>query len=314
MSQRSDTPRSPHRGGGSQHMLRPLSLGNAISAGFTLYRSHLKPYLGISLKAHAWGLIPVYGWAKFHMLGAAIARNAYCELTNQPETVAQSQNHLIAKMWGFFVIQLLLGVILFTVQIALNIISNFVLLPLQLAPIFDSTNPASSAVVFGAIGILFFLISAVFFILYLWLVARLFVPEVAYAVEEETEMVQALERSWIMTRGKAAWQIVLMMCLVIVIVTPLYFMAFVPPLSILIPVIAGPLIGELSSSAAGDETQAILNIALILLLVIGLWLVLFFVVAVAVMPLWQTLKAIIYYDVRVRKEGMGLELRDRTIS
>lgn len=308
MSQRSDTPRYPDQSGGSQHTLRPLSLGNAISAGFTLYRSHLKPYLGMSLKAHAWGLIPVYGWAKFHMLGATIARNAYCELTNQPETVGQSQNNLISKMWGFFVIQLLLGVILFAVQIALNIVSNVLLIPFQFSPGFDPTDPATSAVVFAAIGILFFLLSAVFFVMYLWLVARLFVPEVAYAVEEETEMVQAIERSWRLTQGKAAWQIVLMMCLVIVIVTPLYFLAFVPPLLILIP-----FIGQIATSSVGYEDQSILNFMLTLLLVIFIWLVLFMVVAVMVMPLWQTLKATIYYDVRVRREGMGLELRDRTV-
>jgi hypothetical protein len=29
------------------------------------------------------------------------------------------------------------------------------------------------------------------------------------------------------------------------------------------------------------------------------------------MPFWQTIKAVIYYDLRTRREGMGLELRER---
>jgi Ca2+/Na+ antiporter len=30
-----------------------------------------------------------------------------------------------------------------------------------------------------------------------------------------------------------------------------------------------------------------------------------------IIPFWQSIKAVIYYDLRSRREGMGLELRDR---
>jgi len=30
-----------------------------------------------------------------------------------------------------------------------------------------------------------------------------------------------------------------------------------------------------------------------------------------VLPFWQAIKAIIYYDLRSRKEGLGLQMRDR---
>jgi hypothetical protein len=30
-----------------------------------------------------------------------------------------------------------------------------------------------------------------------------------------------------------------------------------------------------------------------------------------VIPFWQPMKAIIYYDLRSRKEGLGLQIRDR---
>ncbi len=305
MSQRSGNPSSRNRG--SQHTVRPLSLGNVLSASFTLYRSHLQHYLGMSLKAHAWGLIPVYGWAKFHALRAAIAKNAFCDLMCQPESVKQSQDTLLPKMWGFFVIQLLLGVILFAAQIAFNVASNLLLLPFQFSPGFDPSSSDVSALFIGLIGLLFSLAFVLFFVLYLWLAARLFVPEVAYAVEEETEMVQALERSWRLTRGKAAWQVVLMMCIVIVIVTPLYVMAFLPPLIVLVPAIT-------AFSTSFESQQAIMRLVSTILLVIFLWILLFAGLAIVVMPMWQTLKAAIYYDVRVRQEGMGLELRDRPTS
>ena len=31
------------------------------------------------------------------------------------------------------------------------------------------------------------------------------------------------------------------------------------------------------------------------------------------LPFWQAIKAVIYYDLRTRKEGLGLNLRDRNI-
>jgi hypothetical protein len=30
-----------------------------------------------------------------------------------------------------------------------------------------------------------------------------------------------------------------------------------------------------------------------------------------IMPFWQVIKAVIYYDVRARREGFGLQLRDQ---
>ncbi len=32
-----------------------------------------------------------------------------------------------------------------------------------------------------------------------------------------------------------------------------------------------------------------------------------------ILPFWQAIKAVIYYDLRMRREGMGLKLRDRDI-
>nr|WP_290221056.1 hypothetical protein [Trichocoleus desertorum] len=43
------------------------------------------------------------------------------------------------------------------------------------------------------------------------------------------------------------------------------------------------------------------------LLILGLS----FVSGAIVMPFWQALKAVVYYDLRSRREGLGLKLRDR---
>jgi hypothetical protein len=38
-----------------------------------------------------------------------------------------------------------------------------------------------------------------------------------------------------------------------------------------------------------------------------------FALGIALLPLWQTVKAAIYFDLRNRREGLGLELRDRRL-
>lgn len=294
----------------SRHTVRPLSLGNRLSAGLTLYRSHLKPYFGMSLKAHAWGMIPVYGWAKLHTLSAAIARHAYCELINQPETLKQSQEKLLPKLWGFLLIHLLLFIIFSAIQAVLqtiiSIAVNVVQLPFQ---VFSEANPDNlNLVLVFVLGLVFLggVIGVV--VLYLWLLARLFVPGVAYAAEDDIDMVSSLERSWRLTPGRMAWQVMLMLCIIFAVIAPLNILVFIPPLLLFIP--AMNTLSTLVVTGAWSY-QAIWELAVMLLLVVLLWMVLSLALAIVVMPMWQTLKATIYYDGRVRREGLGLELRDR---
>jgi hypothetical protein len=55
----------------------------------------------------------------------------------------------------------------------------------------------------------------------------------------------------------------------------------------------------------GSSLAAILMFLLILALS--------FLSGAVIVPFWQTIKAVIYYDLRSRREGLGLKLRDRDI-
>jgi hypothetical protein len=283
----------------TQSFARPLSLGNVMSAGVTLYRSHLKSYFGTSLKAHLWALIPVYGWAKFEVFKAAIARHAFQELIGEPEHLPHTQDLLAPKLWSLWVIQILVGLILFGVQTVFNV--GFQVFTFALGAVLPEINPSVSI----AFIILFTLIPLSLFLLfitaYLWVVARFFIPELPYAIEENLDLVKALERSWKLSSGKTSWQIVVIIGVIAVIISPLYVLATIPPFFILIPSIA--LVSDPSAGAAG----AISFIA-ILLFAFFLWIVLYVLVSACALPLWQSLKAVIYYDIRVRKEGLGLSL------
>lgn len=287
----------------SQSFARPLSLGNVMSAGITLYRSHLKSYLGISIKAHLWGLIPVYGWAKFEALKAAIARHSYQELTHKPESLKITQDTLRPKLWGFWVIQLLINMILFGVQTVFNV--GVQLLAVPMGTIFSDVDPVFRLTLFLLLSLIPLTMVLLFVMAYLWIVSRFFIPELPYAIEENLDLVKAIERSWNLTGGKPVWQIMLIICVIAVIITPLYIMAAIPPLFILFPAIA--LVSDPSVGTAGA-----VSFAVTLFFVVMLWVVLYLFVSACTLPLWQSLKAVIYYDIRVRKEGLGLTLRDRT--
>jgi hypothetical protein len=44
---------------------------------------------------------------------------------------------------------------------------------------------------------------------------------------------------------------------------------------------------------------------------LGVGIVIMLFLNIAVIPFWQTVKTVIYYDLRSRREGLGLELSDQ---
>lgn len=287
----------------AQSFARPLSLGNVMSAGVTLYRSHLKSYFGTSLKAHLWALVPVYGWAKFEVFKAAIARHAFQELIGEPESLPTAQTTLAPKLWSLWVIQFLVGLILFGIQTVFNV--GFQVFTFALGAILPDINPTVNIpfiILFTLIPLSLLLL---FVTAYLWVFARFFIPELPYSIEENLDLVKAIERSWTLSSGKTSWQIVIIIGVIAVMITPLYILAIIPPFLILIPAI--DLVSSPTAGGAG-----VVSFIAILFVVLLLWLVLYIGVSACVLPLWQSLKAVIYYDIRVRKEGLGLTLHDRT--
>ena len=91
---------------GSSSSIQPLSIGNVVSAGVRLYRSHLKTYLKLALIAHLWALVPIYGWAKYAAISGLISRLAFGELTYQPESVEEARSHVNPRFWSFFAVYL----------------------------------------------------------------------------------------------------------------------------------------------------------------------------------------------------------------
>lgn len=262
----------------------PLSVGNVVSAGVRIYRSHLKQYFKLSLRAALWSFIPIYGSAKYVEIAGAIARLAYSELIDKPETVADARRHTSPRLWQFFVISLLIGLIALGVYIGLVIGGAIVI---GVGAIAASTSPplAPLSVILGIV----FVIAVI--IILIRLSSRLFITDLPMAIEDNVDSTTSISRSWSLTKGSVGriqW-----IFLVALLITVLVY----------IPTIA--LYGIIISLTIRDEMPELVGLLRVVNIAIGI------VLTALVMPYWQVIKAVVYYDLRARREGLGLQLRDR---
>ena len=277
----------------SQSSLRPLSVGNVVSSALVLYRSHFKLYLGLAFKSLLWSFIPIYGWAKAAMISAQISRLAFGELINKPETAKSAENHLNPRMWSFLGAGILVGLILFAINFGLSIVSN--ILQLTVRAILGNNN--SLAALIGLVIIL------VIWAIQLWFQARYFIPELPIAIEN-IDASTTINRTWELTKG-AGVRIQIILLVAYLITAPLALIAGIPLFFMIGYAISWQLqaLGATSSASpdGGGTFVALLLSFLLLVIIIG----------TLIMPFWQAIKAVIYYDLRSRREGMGLQVRDR---
>jgi hypothetical protein len=303
-----------------------LSIGNVITTSTTLYKSNFKRYLQVSLRATAWIFAMGAAWVGLFALGAAlyavtksslvaipvvlgglvvtlyfaakyataraiISRLAYQELINAPETIADATRHLLPRTWGFLRLSLLLGFYISLVGIVGYIALIVIIASFVTGLVYGlKLSPDNLAVMFG-IGLLtiglFFLWIAVILRYY----AYWFVAELPLAVESTTSANFSIRRSRQLT-ANAVWNVLLIMTIAFLIVAPLSTIGSVPSFA-----------GQMMTSPLLNTDAATQVMGGVLILVGTLATI---AVELFVMPFWQIIKAIVYYDLRNRREGNDL--------
>lgn len=313
-----------------------LNAGNLVTAGLQLYRQHFKSYFRLALLAGAWLYLPLVALAlviigiaaavgtnnsatagllvllviagfigyllfciaKYQAVSAAISRLAFHDLTYVPHQVKDAVRYTSSRMWGFWLIGLAIGMIfaavLTGIYIALVIV--FVVVGVigggalwQGSPTPD--DPAFIASMIGVFGLLFLIagIPAVTFML--WLFSRLWISEVPLAIDPEMTATNSIGRGWDLT-DKSGWRIVTMLFVLITILFPLQF----------VQQAIGALLQGVAIVAEGEQSSSLVVVAMLIGYAISL------LINLLILPLWQTTKAVLYYDLRSRREGLGLEL------
>jgi hypothetical protein len=306
-----------------------LSVGNVVSAGVTLYKSNFRDYFWASLRAVGWlflsllGLVlfvavagfignavitvlAVIAWIGFlcFCLGKAavnraiISRLAYQQLANRPETIAEATRQLAPQHWKF--LRLSLWLVLFLVGVF--ILSYLALLALGGLGLFLLSQ--IPGVVGGILGGILFLAGIVAF---LWLIIRFysywFVAELPLSVEDRIEPLNSIGRSrQLATPFIVRIQIIIFVAFLITL--PLSLLANAPTFASY-----GLMMEQIQQMGSNPEAMASLGqgsnymMLQIASLILGSLLELFLV------PFWQAIKSVVYFDLRSRREGADLQMR-----
>ncbi|EHC16192.1 glycerophosphoryl diester phosphodiesterase membrane domain-containing protein [Fischerella thermalis] len=278
---------------GSPSPIEPLSLGNVITAGIRIYRSHLKDYFLLALKAYVWLLVPIYGWAKFYALSALISRLTFAELVNQPESISSGQRFVNSRIWQFLINILLM--LLVGTGILIGVVIVFAIFGFLSAVLVGGLNQQANIGVYLMLGLLAFVVGILALVAVLWISTRFYLVEVPLAIEDNVDGTSTIARSWELTKGYV-WRIILISFVAFLITLPIQIVVQI--VSTIVQLVFTPLLEQ--NSGFG-------------LLFAVIILALSFASGAVVLPFWQAIKAVIYYDLRSRKEGLGLKLRDYEI-
>ncbi len=262
----------------------PLSIGDVINGGIRIYRDHFKSYFGLAFIAYLWLLVPIYGWAKYSATLGLISRLAFGEVSEHPETVGDVRSEVNPRMWSFLGAGIVTGLILTGVYLAGSIAIGTLALPAF----------AISGQNYLITGVLVAVAVIAFFILYLRVVSQLFIVELPLAIENNVTATSAISRSWELTKGSVS------RILLIVFVGGLASL----PIGILVQIVMG-IVQVVLGTLLGAESDAFVLAYIIAIIILS------FLSGALIAPFWQAMKAIVYYDLRSRKEGLGLQIRDR---
>ena len=329
---------------GSSSSNQPLNAGNLVSAAVKIYRSRLNQFLGVAFTATLWSVPPLLaaiipiggtvfataaasdsggliglpnvsavllgllsvvlwlGWiglfcfclAKNLMNTALISRLAYGELISQPETIQEARGQLNRKIWKFLRVWIFAGLFLFVASFSINIAAAIVIAIVQ--KIFGEASPLT--------GLVSLVLNLAVLVAAYWVQARVFISEVPLAIEDNINSMDSIRRSWELSKGSAG-QIITAIVIATLITLPLSILAFIPFILTLIANLAqfaAVAQGEIPSSAAGIALFVSLAISILLVLFLGIFII----------PFWQSLKALIYFNLRGWREGSDLQLRGNT--
>ncbi len=271
--------------------MQTLSIGNIVTASLKIYRLHFSIYLSLTVQACLWLFIPIYGLGKFFTATAIMSRLAFTELIGQPESFQDIKIYTKTRCRLFLFTGLITNLILIT-TIAVWLFLE--LLILGAIAFFTEKYFNSLSLEYTIIALTaFLLITTTFVVGVNWIYSRLIIAGVPLAVEENLRSFEAIKRSWSLTKGfLTAYRIQGIFAIASLVLFPVLF--FTGLGSYLIHLLVGYFYPQLSES----------------MMIIYTWIEvsLFLILSCLFLPFWQILKTVLYYDLRTKKEGFGLDI------
>lgn len=312
----------------SPSILQPLSAGNIVNVALSVYRANFKTFFRLSAIATGWGMVPIIAgvalaifflavrnyyallgllipaWMvlalfcvmRFLATAAALSRLTFAELTSEPESVDMAQRFVRSRQWNFlgnYLLMLLIFMGITTAAYFAAVIAILVVVGLTggFAWLTNPNSPFENPVPVLIAALLVVLIILAVVVGFIWFASRFSLAEVPLAIETNTTATESIGRSWDLTTG-AAVRIGLVFTAAFLVTLPLQVVVQV---------------ASIASQGAISVVNRDGNPALASLWVLASWTI-GLAVGLILMPLWQGIKGVMYYDLRNRREGLGLTL------
>ena len=259
-------------------MMPPVqfTVGNTITVSVAIYRQNWRQYLKLSLIAHLWLLVPVYGWARYFAIAAWISKLSFSEQAKNLDSIERKQYFKFDSLTRLTIIGIS------TIFIPL-IVGNIIMIPLAiiLPIIFKLLLQFPEAIKFieSDNGFLLLGYFALFVCYLIWtsIYARLFVTDLTYGNYLKNHRIcpYPINRSYVITKNNVL-KIYKIIWLTFLISLPVYLIMFICVFAITFFMYA---IQSEKSYLLVFFFPTIVLLAHILLL-----------------PLWQSVKAVVFHQ------------------
>ena len=314
---------------------QPLSIGDVVSVSLAITRQRWRLFCGISLRAVAWLVIPVLGvtgmavissssmrrspglvvlavvvwlvaslycFGKYLANAGLISRLVFNDLTRTEESVKDAARVTRSLTWSYLgasLIYLLIAVLVsFSLAFIVSLAFFLVLLTLGFlvgtiggTGLLSPTSPMMGF--FGVITIILVLLLILgYFTGLVWILSRFFFSDVPLSVETKLGSMGTIGRSWALSE-KSGFRLMT--------ITTVSFLITLPINAIGQIITVIPFALDRSDGASAGLATGLSSL-LNLLVTLGITLL--------TLGFWQSVKAVLYFDLLHSKEGLGLDLEN----
>lgn len=290
--------------------MQQLSIGNVVSVSLQLYRVNLKLYLKLSLVAYLWLLVPLYGWANFLAIYGLISRLAFNELIDSHESVKAASIYVKRRRWSFLLKSTLLIIVLLISLILSFIVTGFCIELISRSQFFNFLgiylveNALVRRNVWIRLVIALVMLLTIFVALFiptLWLYSHFFLTDIPLALENKVNFLNTFILSWKLT-SQYSFRIQLILLIVgLILGTIETLIYFIDSITILV---ISKVLNLIASPDISVYSSLIIQLVILIMILLNLAIM---------MPVLQVIKAVVYYNLRIRREGFGLQLQSRIL-
>ncbi len=314
---------------------QPLSIGDVVSVSLAITRQRWRLFCGISLRAVSWLVIPVLGvtgisvissssmrrspgltvlavvvwlvaslycFGKYLANAGLISRLVFNDLTRTEETVKEAARVTRSLTWSYLGASLIYLVIAVLVSFSLAFIFSlaFFLVLLTLGflvgtiggtGLLSPTSPMT-----GFVGVIIIILVLLLILGYftglVWILSRFFFSDVPLSVETKLGSIGTIGRSWALSE-KSGFRLMT--------ITTVGFLITLPINAIGQIITVIPFALDRSGGASAGLATGLSSL-LNLVVTLGITLL--------TLGFWQSVKAVLYFDLLHSKEGLGLDLEN----